>query len=162
MIVENKEADSSEYDAIRNLPRPGHADYTSWKKYGGFGDFRGGGRFSGRATVALVMAGAVAKKLLRKYDVDVLAYTSSIAKVKLERQKTYEETNKNRFENAVRCPDTSCAGEMETAIIEARKQGDSLGGIIEVLIMNVPQELANHFFDGWMPTWRKPSSLYQQ
>jgi chorismate synthase len=148
MIVENKEADSSDYDAIRNLPRPGHADYTSWTKYGGFGDFRGGGRFSGRATVALVMAGAVAKKLLRKYDVDVLAYTSSIGKVKLERQATYEEINNNRFENAVRCPDTSCACEMETAIIEARKQGDSLGGIIEVLIMNVPPGVGEPLFDG--------------
>ena len=148
VIVENKEADSADYHKIKNLPRPGHADYTALIKYGGFGDFRGGGRFSGRVTVALVMAGAVAKKLLRKYDVDVLAYTSSIGKVKLERQATYEEIGKNKYENAVRCPDSSCANEMETAIIEARKQGDSLGGIIEVLIMNVPPGVGEPLFDG--------------
>ncbi len=64
MTVENKEADSSDYEAIKDLPRPGHADYTARIKYGGFNDYRGGGRFSGRVTVALIMAGAVAKKLL--------------------------------------------------------------------------------------------------
>ena len=148
MIVENKEADSSDYETIKNLPRPGHADYTSWIKYGGFGDFRGGGIFSGRATVALIMAGAVAKKLLRKYEVDVVAYTKAIGNVKLERKVTQEEIGKHRCENAVRCPDSTCASMMETAIIEARKEGDSLGGIIEVLIMNVPPGVGEPLFDG--------------
>src|SRR3990170_2492937 len=69
MMVENKEADSSDYEAIKDLPRPGHADYTARVKYGGFNDYRGGGRFSGRVTVALIMAGAVAKKLPSLFDV---------------------------------------------------------------------------------------------
>jgi len=73
------------------------------------------------------MAGAVAKKLLRKYNVDVLAYTKSIGDVKLKRKFTHEEISKNKFENAVRCPDPECAEKMENAIIEARKGGDSLG-----------------------------------
>lgn len=148
LMVENKEADSSDYEKIKNQPRPGHADYTSWIKYGGFGDFRGGGRFSGRATVALIMAGAVAKKLLRKYDVDVLAYTKSIGNVKLERQVSNEEISKQRYENAVRCPDSTLASKMETAIFEARKEGDSLGGVIEVLVMNVPAGVGEPRFDG--------------
>ena len=148
MMVENKEADSSDYEKIKNLPRPGHADYTSWIKYGGFGDFQGGGRFSGRATVALVMAGAVAKKLLVKHNVDVLAYTKSIGNVKLRRQITREEIGRNKFENAVRCPDLTCAEKMQTTIIEARKKGDSLGGTIEVLITNVPAGVGEPLFNG--------------
>ena len=148
MMVENKEADSSDYEKIKNLPRPGHADYTSWIKYGGFGDFQGGGRFSGRATVALVMAGAVAKKLLVKHNVDVLAYTKSIGNVKLRRQITREEISRNKFENAVRCPDLTCAEKMQTTIIEARKKGDSLGGTIEVLITNVPAGVGEPLFNG--------------
>lgn len=147
MMVENKEINSSDYEAIKDLPRPGHADYTSWIKYGGFGDFRGGGRSSGRVTVALVMAGAVAKRLLRKHDVDVLAYTTSIGKVKLERQVTRDEIRR-RYENSVRCPDPACAEKMEAAIVEARKEGDSLGGIIEALITNVPAGLGEPVFDG--------------
>lgn len=146
MMVENKEADSSDYEAIKDLPRPGHADYTIWVKYGGFADFRGGGRFSGRVTVGLIMAGAVAKKLLRSFDVDVLAYTIAIGSVKLERKLGYEEISK-RYETAVRCPDLACAEKMEEAIIEARKEGDSLGGIIEVLVMNVPAGVGEPLFN---------------
>ena len=82
LMVENKEVDSSDYEAIKDLPRPGHADYPASMKYGGFNDYRGGGRFSGRLTVAFIMAGAVAKKLLSRFDVDVLAYTRAIGKVK--------------------------------------------------------------------------------
>ena len=89
LMVENKEVDSSDYEAIKDLPRPGHADYTARVKYGGFNDYRGGGRFSGRVTVALIMAGAVAKKLLSQFDVDVLAYTKAIGKVKTDKKFTY-------------------------------------------------------------------------
>ena len=64
VTVDNREVDSDDYEAIKNLPRPGHADYPASVKYGGFQDYRGGGRFSGRVTVALIMAGVVAKKLL--------------------------------------------------------------------------------------------------
>src|SRR3990170_5745362 len=147
MMVENKEVESSDYEAVKALPRPGHADYTAWVKYGGFGDFRGGGRFSGRVTVALIMAGAVAKKLLRSFDVDVIAYAKSIGNVKMERKLGYEEIRKRRYETAVRCPDLACAEKMEEAIVEARREGDSLGGIIEVLVMNVPAGVGEPLFD---------------
>ena len=97
MIVANKEADSSDYEAIKDLPRPGHTDYPARVKYGGFNDYRGGGRFSGRVTVALIMAGAVAKKLLNSFDVDVLAYTKAIGNVTMDEALSHEEIRKRRY-----------------------------------------------------------------
>jgi chorismate synthase len=126
MTVANKEADSSDYEAIKDLPRPGHADYAARVKYGGFNDYRGGGRLSGRVTVALIMAGAVAKKLLNQFGIDVLAYTIAIGKVKMSRTLSLEEIRKRRYATAVRCPDVACAEAMENAIIAARKEDDSL------------------------------------
>jgi chorismate synthase len=147
MTVENKEADSSDYEAIKDLPRPGHADYTARIKYGGFNDYRGGGRFSGRVTVALVMAGAVAKKLLSAFDVDVLAYTKAIGNVKMSKSLSPEKIRERRYKAAVRCPDLACAKAMEKAIVNARKSGDSLGGIIECIALNVPAGVGEPLFD---------------
>jgi chorismate synthase len=147
MMVENKEANSSDYEAIKDLPRPGHADYTARIRYGGFNDYRGGGRFSGRVTVALIMAGAVAKKLLRHFDVDVLAYTKAIGNVRMGKSLRFEEIRKRRYEAAVRCPDLECAKAMEEAIVKARKEGDSIGGIIECIALNVPAGVGEPLFD---------------
>ena len=97
LMVENKETKSSDYDAIKDLPRPGHSDYPARIRYGGFNDYRGGGRFSGRVTVALIMAGVVAKKLLGRYDIDVLAYTKAIGQVKSEKAFSTAEIKKNRY-----------------------------------------------------------------
>jgi len=147
MTVENKEAESRDYEAIRDLPRPAHADYTARVRYGGFNDYRGGGRFSGRVTVAAVMAGAVAKKLLNLFDVDVLAYTKAIGKVKMGKSMSFEEIRKHRYEAAVRCPDLACAEEMEDAIVSARKEGESLGGIVECVALYVPAGVGEPLFD---------------
>jgi chorismate synthase len=147
MLVENKEADSSDYEAIKDLPRPGHADYAVRVKYGGFNDYRGGGRFSGRVTVSLIMAGAVAKKLLSLFDVDVLAYAKAIGNVRMSKSLSFEEIRKRRYETAVRCPDLACAEAMEEAIVKARKEGDSLGGIIEIIALNVPVGVGEPLFD---------------
>ncbi|MBT0158764.1 chorismate synthase [Candidatus Bathyarchaeota archaeon A05DMB-2] len=147
MMVENKEADSSDYEAIRDLPRPGHADYTARVRYGGFNDYRGGGRFSGRVTVALIMAGAVAKKLLGTVDVDILAYTRAIDRIKMDKSLSFEEIRRRRYEAAVRCPDLACAKKMEEAIVNARKEGDSLGGVIECIALNVPAGVGEPLFD---------------
>jgi chorismate synthase len=146
MIVANKEADSSDYEAIKDLPRPGHADYPARVRYGSFNDYRGGGRFSGRVTVALIMAGAVAKKLLSAFDVDVLAYTKAIGNVKMEKPVGLAEI-RERYETAVRCPDLACAEAMKEAIVEARKEGDSLGGVIGCLALNVPVGVGEPLFD---------------
>ena len=147
VMVENKETSSSDYEAIKDLPRPGHSDYPARIKYGGFNDYRGGGRFSGRVTVALIMAGTIAKKLLGKFDVDVLAYTSAIGQVKTDRKFSAEEIRKNRYVAASRCPDLACGEKMEAAIIKARKEGDSLGGIIEVLALGIPVGVGEPLFD---------------
>ncbi|HKZ87586.1 MAG TPA: chorismate synthase [Candidatus Bathyarchaeia archaeon] len=147
MTVENKETKSSDYEAIKDLPRPAHADYTARAKYGGFNDYRGGGRFSGRVTVALIMAGAVAKKLLSHFDVDVLAYTISIGKEKMEKSVDVEKIRKHKYESAVRCPDLACAEKMEELIVQARKEGNSLGGIVECISWNVPVGVGEPLFD---------------
>ena len=98
VLVENKETDSSDYEAIKDLPRPGHSDYPARIKYGGLNDYRGGGRFSGRVTVALIMAGTIAKKMLSRFDVDVLAYTQSIGNVKSDKKFTAAEIRKNKMQ----------------------------------------------------------------
>ncbi len=147
ITVTNKEANYSDYDAMKDLPRPSHADYAARVKYGGFNDYRGGGRFSGRVTVALIMAGAVAKKLLSQFGVDVAAYTTAIGKVKMEKALSFEEICSRRYETAVRCPDKACAEEMEKAIVATRKEGDSLGGIIEITALGVPAGVGEPLFD---------------
>ncbi len=147
IVVKNKENRSSDYDAIRDLPRPAHADYTARVKYGGFNDYRGGGRFSGRVTVAMIMAGAVAKKLLNQFDVDVLAYTRSIGKAKIGEQMSLEEIRNLRYESAVRCPDLTNSKQMEEAILEAKRAGESVGGVIECVVLNVPAGVGEPLFD---------------
>lgn len=147
MMVENKETDSSDYEAIKDLPRPGHSDYPARVKYGGFNDYRGGGRFSGRVTVALIMAGAIAKKLLSRFDVDVLAYTIAIGQVKVDKKFSPEEIRKNRYAAATRCPDLVCAEKMEEAIVNARKEGDSLGGVVECIALDMPVGVGEPLFD---------------
>ena len=101
LLVWNKDIDSSEYERTRFLPRPGHADYTAFMKYGGFNDFRGGGRFSGRITASLVMAGALAKKLLNLVGIEVLAHTIAIGGIKAK-PGTFEEIRGNVERNPVR------------------------------------------------------------
>ncbi len=147
MVVENRNVESDDYEAIKNLPRPGHADYPAKVKYGGFNDYRGGGRFSGRVTVALIMAGAVAKKLLNQFDVDVLAYTRSIGKIRSDKKFSTEELRRNRYKAATRCPDMTCAEKMEEAIVNARKEGESIGGVVECVGLNVPVGVGEPMFD---------------
>ncbi len=147
LMVENKETKSSDYEAIKDLPRPGHADYTARVRYGGFNDYRGGGRFSGRVTVALIMAGTIAKKLLSRYDVDVLAYTLAIGQVKTDKRFSPAEIRRNRYVAATRCPDLACAERMEEAIVNAKQVGDSLGGIVECIALNMPVGVGEPLFD---------------
>jgi chorismate synthase len=147
LMVENKETNSSDYEAIKDLPRPGHSDYPARIRYSGFNDYRGGGRFSGRVTVALILAGTIAKKLLSRNDIDVLAYTQSIGRIKTDKKFSAAEIRKNKNAAATRCPDLVCAEKMEDAIVNARKEGDSLGGIIECFALNMPVGIGEPLFD---------------
>ncbi|MCS7114677.1 MAG: chorismate synthase [Nitrososphaerota archaeon] len=146
-LVWNKEAEPSDYEDIKDTPRPSHADYAARIKYGGFNDYRGGGRFSGRITVALVMAGAIAKKLLKLFGVEVLAYTKAIGNVKLYKTPELDEIRRNTYLSAVRCPDPACSKSMEEVILKARREGDSLGGIVECVAVNVPVGVGDPIFD---------------
>lgn len=147
MLVWNKEAESAPYEAIKNKPRPGHADYPVFMKYGGFTDYRGGGRFSGRITIAFVMAGAVAKKLLATLGVETLAHTVEIGGVKIKQSPSIAEIKREVYRNQVRCADPEVARKMEEAILKAKKEGDSVGGIIECIATNVPVGVGSPVFD---------------
>ncbi len=146
LLVWNKDIDSSEYEKMRFLPRPGHADYTAFVKYGGFNDFRGGGRFSGRITATFVMAGAVAKKLLNLVGVEVLAHTIEIGGVKAK-TKGLNEIRENVETNPLKCADLAAAKEMIRVIEKAREEGDSVGGAIEGMALNIPVGLGEPVFD---------------
>jgi chorismate synthase len=147
MLVWNKDVVSRDYDKVLETPRPGHADYFARLKYGGFNDHRGGGRFSGRITAGFVMAGAIALKLLKQaLGVEVLAYTKRIAGIEAK-PLPIETIREKRWLNEVRCPDEKAAEAMKRAILEARSSGDSVGGVIECVALNVPPCLGEPVFD---------------
>ncbi|MZH14415.1 MAG: chorismate synthase [Nitrospinae bacterium] len=141
LLVENEDADSSKYELIKELYRPGHADYTYDKKYG-FRDYRGGGRSSARETVGRVAAGAIAKKLLAREKIKIIGFTRQVGK-HVAQKIDYKEIENN----IVRCPDAKMAEKMINAIMRARKKGDSLGGIVEVVAQGVPAGLGEPVFD---------------
>lgn len=141
LLVENEDADSSKYDLIKDLYRPGHADYTYDMKYG-FRDYRGGGRSSARETVGRVAAGAIAKKLLARERIKIIGFTRQVGK-HIAKNIDYREIENN----IVRCPDNKIAEKMINSIMRARKKGDSLGGVVEVIAQGVPAGLGEPVFD---------------
>ncbi len=146
MLIRNEDRNSRSYDLILNTPRPGHADLVARRKYGGFNDHRGGGRFSGRITASFVMAGSIAKKLLKEtLGVEIVAYTLEIGGIRAENF-TIDDARKNRYENEVRAPEPGVAEEMKRKVIETREKGDSLGGIVECVALNVPVGLGEPVF----------------
>ena len=146
LLIWNQDVDSSQYQKNRFLLRPGHADYTAYIKYGGFNDFRGGGRFSGRITATFVMAGAIARKLLNTVGVEVLAHTIEIGGIKAQ-PKGLEEIRQNVDRDPLKCADPEAAKKMLRVIEQARAEGDSVGGIIEGTALNVPTGLGESVFD---------------
>ena len=146
LLTWKRDIDSGNYRENRFTFRPGHADYTAFMKYGGFNDFRGGGRFSGRITAGFVMAGAIAKKLLSQLSIEVLAHTVEIGGVRAE-PKEFDEIKKNVDRNSVRCADLKAAEEMIRAIERVKEESDSLGGIIEGIALNVPVGLGEPVFE---------------
>jgi chorismate synthase len=148
--VANDDVQRGPYDRMRDTPRPGHADYPARVRYGPDADLSGGGIFSGRMTVGLVIAGSIAKTLLSTRSVEVAGYTRSIGPVvdALTREDEPLAAVRTRsLTNEVGCPDPDAARRMEEAISEARREGDSLGGIIEVRVDGLPVGLGEPFFD---------------
>ncbi len=148
MLVYNRDVNSKPYEEIKHLFRPGHADYTYQAKFG-LRDWRGGGRASGRETVARVMAGAVAKKILERFGIKIVGFTREIAGVRCEvdpKEYDLDEIFKLAESNAVRCPDEDVARRMEEKILEAKAEGDSVGGIAEIIARGVPAGLGEPVF----------------
>lgn len=144
-LIWNADQRSNDYGNIKDVYRPSHADYTYQQKYG-IRDHRGGGRSSARETVARVVAGAVAKLILKKYGVQIYAYTSQVGVIKLE--KSYKEMDLAKAEeNMVRCPDAEVARQMIDYIDQVRQDKDSVGGVITCVIKNVPIGLGEPVFD---------------
>jgi chorismate synthase len=140
LIVYNRDVDSAAYDHLKNLFRPGHADYTYLHKYG-IRDKRGGGRASGRETVARVAAGAVAKKVLDRDGITVLAYTLALGGIRAEKldfDKIYE--------NPLFTPDPDAVPRIIKRLEEVKESGDSVGGIVEVRIQGCPAGLGEPVF----------------
>ncbi|MFH0851062.1 MAG: chorismate synthase [Candidatus Bathyarchaeota archaeon] len=146
MVVWNRDVDSSMYEELRWTPRPGHADYTAEKRYGGHQDYRGGGRFSGRSTASLVMAGALAKQILASVGVEVLAYTQQIGETSSP-ELTIEQIRMRAESNPVRCPDPETAERMIQAIEWVKRDGDSVGGKVKCIALNVPPGVGQPVFD---------------
>src|SRR5579859_1949179 len=132
MVVSNTNARPQDYDAIKDLYRPGHADFTWDVKYG-FRDYRGGGRSSARETIGRVAAGAIAKLLLSTVGVRIIGYTLSLGDL---RARVVDEDEIER--NIMRCPDPVVAAEMVARVDAARHDLDSLGGVVEVRARGVP------------------------
>ncbi len=146
MIIWNKDQHSKDYDNLTLKPRPGHSDYPAFIKYKGFNDIRGGGRFSGRLTATFVMAGAIARKLLLKtLGIETFSYTCQVGNVKMKDHATMKMKN-SVYSNEVRCPDPKIAVKMRETILTARRHGDSVGGIIESLTVNLPVGLGEPIF----------------
>ncbi|MGB5364441.1 MAG: chorismate synthase, partial [Aureibaculum sp.] len=141
--IKNTNQKSKDYSDIKDTFRPSHADYTYTKKYG-LRDYRGGGRSSARETANWIVAGAVAKQLLKKISIN--AYTSSVGNIYLE--KPYQDLDFAKTEsNIVRCPDADMADKMIKHIEKIKKQGDTIGGTITCVIKNVPIGLGEPIFD---------------
>jgi chorismate synthase len=131
---------------IKTKPRPGHSDYPALIKYGGFADHRGSGRFSGRLTATLVMAGAIAQKLLKHaIGIETIAYTIQIGDIR-SKEISFKKAKNERYTNEVRCPDFETAERMKSAIMDARRDGDSLGGIVESISIGLPTGLGEPIF----------------
>ncbi|MDN5379141.1 chorismate synthase [Thermodesulfobacterium sp.] len=142
ILVYNTDVKSSAYQQLKEVFRPGHADFTYHMKYGGFRDYRGGGRSSGRETVVRVAAGAVAKRVLEEYGISVVAYTIALGGVVAEKRDL-----EFIYKNHLYCPDEEAYLKMCQKIEEAVREGDSLGGVVEVLARGVPAGLGEPVFD---------------
>jgi len=149
-IIENSDQRSKDYETMAQKFRPGHADYSGYIKYNGFNDIRGGGHFSGRLTAPIVFAGAIAKQLLRQQNIQIGSHIQRIASVSESpfdavniEQQLLEHLSHQEFPTI----DTGLGNEMQDCILSAKSSGDSVGGIIEAAVINLPAGHGDPFFD---------------
>ena len=144
-IVFNKNQKSKDYSMFKSTPRPSHGDYGWMMKYGNY-DYNGGGRGSGRVTIGHVIGGAIAKKLLETQNIEIISHVIQIGDVKAKPQ-DFNVIKENIEKNPVRCGDLEAAAEMEELILAKKQEGDSIGGIVETIAVNVPAGLGEPVFE---------------
>lgn len=149
-IIRNADEHSKDYSNLKTLMRPGHADYTGNIRYNGFNDYRGGGHFSGRITAPLVFAGAIAKQILSAKGIVIGSHINSIEKI---HEPSFEDINltdeilKNLSEEAFPVMEKEIGTKMQELILQVKKDLDSVGGIVETAILNLPAGIGSPFFD---------------
>ena len=144
-VVFNKNQHSKDYSMFKDTPRPSHGDFGWMSKYGNY-DYNGGGRGSGRVTIGHVIGGAVAKKLLKTQNIEVVSHVVQIGDIKAKKL-SFEDIKANIEKNPVRCADLKAAKEMEELILAKKAEGDSVGGIVETIAVNVPAGLGEPVFE---------------
>lgn len=149
MIIYNTNQHSRDYEKTKNIMRPSHGDFTGYIKYKGFNDYRGGGHFSGRLTAMFVFAGAVCKEILKEKNIFVGAHIRAIGKVideKFDGVNISREVIEELRQESFPVLDKAVAEKMQQEILSAREEGDSVGGIIETAIINLPAGVGNPMF----------------
>ena len=144
-VVFNKNQHSKDYSMLKNTPRPSHGDHGWMAKYGNY-DYNGGGRGSGRVTIGHVIGGAIAKKLLKTQNIEIISHVTQIGDIKAESQ-DFNTIKENIEKNPVRCADLKAAKQMEELILDKKQEGDSVGGIVETIAVNVPAGLGEPVFE---------------
>ena len=147
-LIQNADARSRDYDSLRDVPRPGHADYTAAVKFAGHNDIRGGGQFSGRLTAPLCFAGALAMQLLKAKGIGIRARVRSVAGIDDAPIDLCHPPMEGLCEGPLPCVDADAARRMAAAIEAARSDGDSVGGIVECWASGLPAGLGEPMFDG--------------
>lgn len=148
LLIRNTDAKSHDYEAIKDIFRPGHGDFSFYKKYG-IRDYRGGGRASSRETAARVAAGAVAAKVIARAGMEVLGYTKALGGVAIRQswQDLLVLSREELGKNQLLCPDAQATAAMEKRLAKAKQEGDSLGGIVEIVVRGCPAGLGEPVFD---------------
>ncbi|MBW2979967.1 chorismate synthase [Candidatus Woesearchaeota archaeon] len=144
--VDTQKIHIDQYRSYKDLIRPGHAEYPFFVKYGKHADWVGAGRASGRETVGRVAGGAVAKYILAKEGIELIAYTTECMGIKAKPM-TFEEAKKNYRKNEINCPDSEAAEKMTKRVLEIKDEGDTAGGTVELVIRGVPAGLGEPVFD---------------
>lgn len=146
IIIYNRDADSSKYEPIKDLYRPGHANFTYLEKYGIF-DYRGGGRSSARETACRVAAGAVAKKFLKFSGIEIFSFIKQIGDIQMPEPSYHKSLRKEIYDSPIFCPDSSSAKKMMARLEEVKEEGDSLGGVIEGVALHLPIGLGDPVYE---------------
>lgn len=149
-IIENTNTRSKDYENLKDIPRPGHADFAAWSKFGEDRDVSGGGQFSGRLTAPLCIAGGIFKQILEKKGIYIGAHIASIGKVKDDLFDSVNVCEKDFVgDKAFPVINDSKGEEMQKEILDAKGEADSIGGSVECAIVGIPAGVGNTFFGGW-------------